>query len=289
MSANRPFDDLINLIKQLSSSEGMDDGVPSIVQMSSAGAEADVSDLVVWLKQHQKTSKPKLDESHICILVSSYCEQDEVGHLKSFIDNAGKGQEPVSKLCKERGVGLRVLEMAPEIPHVVSEEWPESQCMAAAGFGMEAAAAGGNILGLASLAPGNEQYCEHLCELVISLKKQNFNELNESDTFAYDVLTAMKNNSGREVAATVGAMIAAHSRGMPVLVEGWSSITALCILKSIAPGFTNHIRVASNENTNQAAIIEAIDERPIVGGYVNLGPGCGIALAHSLIALMLNL
>lgn len=285
MSTHRPFDDLIDLIKQLARADDANGSTENL----GADAQTDISNLLVWLTQHQKVLKPKLDESHICVLVSSYSGQDEIARLKEFTDNAGKGQEPVNKLCKERGVGLRILEMAPEVPHNVSEEWPENQCMAAAGFGMEAAAAGGDILGLASLAPGSEHYCKRLCELIINEKKYNFIALNESNTFAFSILNFMKNNAGREVAAMLGAMIAARSCGLPVLIEGWSSITALCVLRAIAPEFTNHIHVASIENADQAAIIEVVGAHPIIGGFVNLGPGCGIALAHSLMASMLNL
>lgn len=289
MSTHRPFDDLVDLIKQLTSLDS-DNGPASLTAKTNyVVKQTDISHLMVWLAHIQKASRAKLDESHICILVSSYSGQDDIKQLKEFIDNASKGKEPVSKLCKERGVGLRVLEMAPDVPHIVSEKWPENQCMAAAGFGMEAAAAGGDILGLASLAPGSEQHCERFCDLVINDKKHNFINLSENSAFALAILNLMKNKTGREVAAMLGAMVAARSRGLPVLIEGWSAISALCVLKSIAPEFTNHVRVASVENAGQAVILESIDEHPVIGGFVNLGPGCGIALAHSLMASMLNL
>lgn len=286
MSKKKPFNDLLDLFKQFSGN-GTANGVGDTVKR---GARPDrstnISELLSWLTFWQKSSPPKLDETHICIFVSSYEGHDQQSNLKEFIDRAGQGKVPVGKLCKDRGVGLRVLEMAPEIPHVVTDKWPENHCMAAVGFGMEATAAGGNILGLAGLAPGDEKYCAAFCHFLM----QNFTNINQgnvekdkNDSSALDVLHSMKNNTGREVAAMVGAMIAARSRNMPVLAEGWSAIAALCVLMAIDPTSIDHIRVASVESADQLPVIEALGFHAIVGGIVDLGPGCGVALAHSIV------
>lgn len=292
MSTQRPFDDLLDLIGRLSDSDTAEENGQIYTVSRDAAATANISELLGWLSLWQKSSKPKLDDTHICIFVSSYDECNEQVRLKEFISNAGKGQEPVSKLCKDRGVGLRVFEMAPEMPHVVSEQWPENQCMAAVGFGMEATAAGGNILGLAALAPGNEAYCLGLCQSLVEYiypVGQDNRSARKGNAVVMEVLDRMKNNTGREVAAIVGALIAARSQSLPVLIEGWSAIAALCVLTVLDLGSADHVRVASVDSFEQTAIIEALGKRAIVGGTVDLGPGCGVAIAHSIISSMANL
>jgi len=292
MSKKKPFNDLLDLLTQFSGNVTANGVGRAAIGGTASGNSADISDLIRWLTSWQKSSLPKLDETHICIFVSSYEGESQQSELKEFIDNAGKGKVPVGKLCKDRGVGLRVLEMAPEIPHVVSEKWPENHCMAAVGFGMEATAAEGNILGLAALAPGDEKYCAAFCRSLMQnfIKNDQTNvKKSKNDASALDVLHRMKNSSGREVAAMVGAMIAARSRNMPVLVEGWSAIAALCVLKAIDPTSIDHVRVASVESGDQITVIEALGFHAIVGGVVDLGPGCGVALAHSIITSLTNL
>lgn len=292
MSQRQPFDDLIDLVKQLSDTTVSGEGKQKIPSEADGAEHVDVGEILPWLATWQRKAKPKLNESHICIFASSYAEHGGQDDLKKFIEGASKGQEPVSKLCKERGVGLRVLEMAPEIPHVVSQQWPENECMAATAFGMEATAAGGNIVGLAALAPGNELFCSQFCISLIkeiNNKNQIVTDSSQSYISAIKILNSMRSEVGREVAAMAGAMVAARSRNLPVLVEGWSGLAALCILTAIDPASAGHVKVASVENNAQTAVANALGRSPIVGNLVNLGPGCGVAIAFSSIAPLLNL
>jgi len=293
MTIRRPFDDLIDLLKQLpkANSIAVTTDLPGASPADSI-AENDISQLLIWLAKWQKTSSPTLKESYICVFASSYDEYDEQARLLSFIESAGKGREPISQLCKERGVGLRVLEMALEVPHVVSENWPEKDCMAAVAFGMQATAAGGDMLGLASLSPGSEYHCPALCRQYISIinhKNQNVMDNNSLNTLNIEILEVMKNHAGREVAAMVGALIAARSSSLPVLVEGWSGIAALTILTTFGIELADHVKIASVECKEQLEIVNALGMHPVIGGSVNLGAGCGIALAISAMAPLLHL
>jgi len=293
MALRRPFDDLVDLLEQLPTLKPAyaESGVLN-GPFDQPIAKDDIYHLLIWLAEWQKTPAPKLNESYICVFASTYEGYNEQERLASFIDGAGKGREPVSNLCKERGVGLRVLEMALKVPHAVSENWPERDCMAATAFGMQATAAGGDILGLASISPGNQYYCRALCQKLeksTAHEKQNATKNGDFRALAISVLELMKNNAGREVAAMLGALIAARSASLPVLVEGWSGIAALSILTAIGPRLTDHIKVASVECKEQSEVVAAIGMQPIVGGTVNLGAGCGIAIAFSSIAPLLNL
>lgn len=293
MSTRRPFADLVDLLDQMPAGDPIASmRLSTMVSVADAAPRDDMAHMPAWLGAWQRNSAPKLAESHICLFVSSYADYSGTESLVGFIENAGKGQVPVGRLCKERGVGFRLLEMAVELPHVVSNNWPEKDCMAATAFGMEATAAGGDILGLAALAPGGDEHCQSLCHSILdSLIQINQTTIvnSESNTFAFDILNLMKNRVGREVAALVGAMIAARSRSLPVLVESWPGLAALSILSAIDRSSTDHVKVASVENDAQAAIVRLLGMQPIVGPAVNLGAGCGVALALSTIAPMLNL
>lgn len=293
MSTRRPFDDLADLFTQIPVEDGASNSGPSVQVPEIEGApHDDISHILTWLGEWQLKTTPKLDESHICVFVSSYNGIGDQNSLRGFIDSASMGQVPVAKLCKERGVGLRVLEMAPEMPHVVSDSWPEKECMAATAFGMEATAAGGDILGLAALAPGDDEYSLKFCQEIVSrfiIVNQKGKQIYKGNTLALEVLDFMRSCAGREVAAMVGALIAARSRRLPVLIEGWSGLAAVSIVSAIDQASVDHVKVASIENGFQAEIARKLGMQPILGVPVNLGTGCGVALALSAIAPMLNL
>jgi len=293
MSTRRPFDDLADLLRQMPSGDSA--AVASLSELFPARAATprhDLSQMLEWLGAWQRTRSPKLAESHICLFVSSYAGSPLQTSPTDFIEHASKGQAPVGKLCKERGVGLRVLEMAVAMPHVVSSSWPEKECMAAAAFGMEATASGGDILGLAAMAPGDDQYCYQLCQILIDdfiNVSHDVSGSSSDNTLALKILDLMRAKTGRDVAAMVGAMIAARNCSLPVLVESWSGLTALTILSSIDRSYVDHIKIASVENDTQASVARSLGMAPVLGMPVNLGVGCGVALALSAVAPLLNL
>ncbi len=286
MPEKTPFDDLGELIAQFPGPDESNQAEVARKMNNKLGVSCGgFAELIAWLAAWQGAARPQLSESHICILVSSYEGAGDIDFVLSFADRAGKGQTAVNHLCKDRGLGLRVLEMAPTIPHVVNDAWPEKDCMAACAFGMEATAAGGDLLGLSSLAPGSAEYCQNLIEK-LSLKNKDV-DVCERPTAR--PLNEMRSRAGREVAASVGAIVAARSRRIPVMVEGWSSLAALCILHEISPAATDHVQVASIACEDQRKVAMNIGKPPIIGLPVTMGPGCGIAVAVSSIAPLLAL
>lgn len=283
-----PFDDLQQLIDQLPPADAA--AQDAVRRAAGDGEAVSVAQLLPWLAGWQGQERPGLTESHICVLASAYAGTD-AAPVMTFIEAAGRGQTALSHLCRDRGVGLRVLEMAPTVPHQVSEDWSERDCMAAVAFGMEATAAGGDLLGLAALAPGGADACQDLCEKILSIidKKQLSNTHSEGDALTISPLHLMRTMAGREVAASVGAMVAARSRRLPVLVEGWPGLAALAVLMALDPRAGDHVQIASVENEAQASVAAALGKHPIIGMPVTTGPGAGIALAISALVPLLSL
>lgn len=287
MSFNQPFDDLCDLIEQFpgpdhASTATLLDHLPDAETFNAS----EFGRILGWLAGWQGTSKIRLDECHICILSSSYQGRADLSSVVSFADRAGRGETVVNQFCKERGIGLRVLEMAPSIPHMVGNNWPEQDCMAACAFGMEATAAGGSLLGLASLAPGSDHHARIIIDKIIK-QKQSIRENSSDKTRTKISLDIMRSQGGREIAASVGALVAARSRRIPVLIEGWSALAAVCILEFFGTHTVDHVKIAAVESPEQRDYARAIGMTPIIGPITNLGPGCGIALAINAISPML--
>jgi len=97
-------------------------------------------------------------------------------------------------------------------------------------------------------------------------------------------LDALRCLGGFEIAALVGAYLAAGQRGVPVLVDGFiSSVAALVAVRlrpELAPWLIYAHRSAEPGHT---LVLEALDAEPLLDLGMRLGEGSGAAVAVSLL------
>jgi len=285
MQKKRPFDDLLNVINQLSGQ--------SITRVNTETLHKETKSLEgvkLWLSGWQDNEIPSVAETHICVFASTY-ETNDVEEVKAFIEKASKGNSPVNRLCVDHGIGLRILELAPEMPHDLQKGWSEAECVAAIAFGMEATAAGGNLLGVSSLAPGTTHAAKEIikrvspdCSVILSSPDEQETCNKDSPLKAPDeVLGVLQKYGGREIAACVGALIAARSRRLPVIIDGWSGLAAIAVLEAVQRGLADHVLVASANNECFSEVANALGKKTLINPFVSTGPGCGIAMGVSLL------
>ncbi|MCK0070451.1 nicotinate-nucleotide--dimethylbenzimidazole phosphoribosyltransferase [Kordiimonas laminariae] len=300
MKTKTPFEDLKSLLEQLPAVDACGERKVKELQNVKGSQLSELEELSSWLAGWQGTKKPSVNETHICVLASSYSGYDAEA-ATTFIAAASKGQAPVNKLCVGNGIGLRVLEMAPEIPHEVNSDWTESECMAAIAFGMEATAAGGHLLGLGSLAPGVEASSYTLIASCLgqTLQEarlwQNEEWIGKSQTYLAGIesdegpLDVLRKYGGREIAASVGAIIAARSRRLPVIAEGWAALAAIVLLETLKVGACDHVKIAAAQDHLQEAIMEQIHKQPLLNLTTPVDAGCSVAIAQGVMKASLDL
>jgi nicotinate-nucleotide--dimethylbenzimidazole phosphoribosyltransferase len=85
---------------------------------------------------------------------------------------------------------------------------------------------------------------------------------------------------GLEIAGMAGAIIAAASRRIPVLIDGLISSTAALVAVRLAPGARNFL-IAAHASTEPAhcAILKALEVEPLLNLGMRLGEGSGAVLA----------
>lgn len=285
MLTETPFDDLLNLMGQLPKKDELAEAaLRSKLENSLVGAcpkDAGLTSWLDWLAAWQGTSKITLAESHICLFTASYVGANGIDEVAKFADLAGKGQTPLNQMCKDRGLGLRVLELAPTVPHNVETGWSERDCMAACAFGMEATASGGNVLGLSALSAGSDAVARNLVSVL--------DDPNLQGAGKKAALNCMQKHAGREIAALVGAMIAARSRRLPVLAEGWAALSAMKVLFLIDPEAIEHVNIAIVSEEAQRPVLEKMGKYPLMLPVSDLPEGCGIAIAISALATLCSL
>ncbi len=284
MLTGRPFDDLTEIIMQLPAGDACAER-KFLVSCSHIGSENDgLVALGAWIAAWQGSAEPKTKDTHICFIASSYAGGGDPSVVKEYIAATAKGRAPVNLMCVEKGIGLRALEMAPEMPHDPAQDWPEADCMAAVAFGMEAAAAGGDVLGLATYAPGSDERAKAVLKSFSPEPPRARDGTTGQAKTDYVPLEALRSFGGREIAGAVGALIAARSRRLPVLAEGWACLAAIAVLEQMMPGATDHVAIAAMTDGEQADICDLLGKTPIIGPSIGIGPGCASAAAVSVLA-----
>jgi len=301
MTNNEPFEDILRVIRQQNRNDNS--GTQESQGCEDSDAPYDVKSfgaITTWLALIQGKAQVSIKEAHICILASSYEGFEQNEEVADFVKNAARGQTAVNKLCVDDGIGLRVLEMAPEMPHQPGPGWSVVDCTKAAAFGMEAAASGGDILGLTSIASGNvagniaivatchpDGAERWLAAVPIELRDDNYIDacglIETYEAHITHPLHALRIFGGREIAASLGAFVAARSRGVGVVFDGWAAIAAFCVLEAIQKGSCFHARLASVDSELQLFAAEMAELNRLVGIFVDTGPGCGAALSVAIL------
>lgn len=302
MLTGNPFDDLLSLLSDMPEADQCAaKNVRGILASKPLDAEGNLAELAHWLAMWQGSHEPSVAQSHICLFASSYEGYGAHEEVVAYVDSTAKGAAPVNLLCVDKGIGLRAIQLAPELPHRAGAAWGEADCMAAVAFGMEATAAGGNLLALADLAPGS---AEHGMAVILAALGQAGDEekglagdkalhqaaasiladafAGQSDTVVAP-LEAMRRCGGREIAASVGAILAARSRRLPVLAEGWGALAAVAILEALRTGATDHVRFSAAEE-RQLPVLQKFSKSPLLGLWPGAGPGAANALAVSVLS-----
>jgi nicotinate-nucleotide--dimethylbenzimidazole phosphoribosyltransferase len=307
MLTPNPFDDILKVIEQVSGQE--DTASRKAGNTSSAlgaGVEKNtLSGVAEWFNSTQQSPQINNIEAHICVFASSYSDTPSQPEVTEFMQAAQSGNANVNKLCTVHGVGLRVLELAPGEPHSVLEGWSELECTQTAAFGMEAAAAGGHILGISAVAPGNRLHVLALLNQLLTADSSVWREiaklLDQSELQTVATLVAEKTKSiskdvpnalhymrhycGREVAATVGAILAARGRRLAVVGEGWAFLAACFVLQSLDARSLEHCVVGAAQSELEARCFDLLGVTRLQHTIVDSGPGCSAAIGISVIEM----
>jgi len=99
-----------------------------------------------------------------------------------------------------------------------------------------------------------------------------------------DPLQAAMALGGRELAAILGAVLAARHRSIPVLLDGFVSTSAAAPLAQIAPGGLDHALIAHvSAEAGHRALASELGASPLLDLGMRLGEGSGAALAVSIV------
>jgi nicotinate-nucleotide--dimethylbenzimidazole phosphoribosyltransferase len=273
------------------------------------GALGRLEEIVEWLAAWQDKAEPTLDRPTVVVFagnhgvvaqgVSPYPQSVTVQMLKNFSD----GGAAVNQICATYGAGLKVFELALNLPTrdiTVGAAMEARECAATLAFGMEAIAGGADLLALGEMGIGNTTIAAAIYHALYGGEAADWvgrgtgvndeglarkiDAVQRAVALHKDALgdpfEVLRCLGGREIAAMAGAILAARMERTPVLLDGYVVCAAAAILHAADPGSIDHCLAAhvSAEGAHMR-VLEKLGKKPLLDLGMRLGEGSGAALA----------
>ena len=297
--AGLPFDDVRALIRILPDGaetcavDARDRAGAMLARLGEAQA------LVEWLAAWQGRSIPSLDRTFVALFAGSHGGADGSREAaRKNLDALAAGAAALNQLCAQSDIGLKAFELALEIPSGDIAREPaldEAACAATIAFGMEAIAGGADLLCLSDIgAPGVGASAAAVLCAVTGDAVADFSEGEDATRVARalshhegrvgEPLEALRRLGGREIAALVGAILAARMERAPVLLDGSAALAAASVVHALDAKALAHCRLgAAPVSAGERRVSAKIGLEPILHWAFAPEPGAGAALGAALL------
>jgi nicotinate-nucleotide--dimethylbenzimidazole phosphoribosyltransferase len=288
MFSGLPFDDIRELVAGL---PGADEGVEnrererSRLLAAAFGLPACHEEVIAWLAAWSGRTL-SINRPMICLFAGTHSVlKDNAPAGESTLDGVTRmaaGRAPVNQVCAASDLGLKVFDLALSLPVgdiTVEDALDEKSSAATIGFGMEAVSGGVDLLGLAAFGRHSQIGNAAIAHLLTGEDIDAFLPKECSDKFRKLCASTIERNSGlqdeplellrrlggREHSALMGAILAARTQHVPVVIDGFSAICVAALLERLAAGSCSHCRLACHPtDPGTAALAETISLKPIL-------------------------
>jgi nicotinate-nucleotide--dimethylbenzimidazole phosphoribosyltransferase len=277
------------------------------------GSLGRLEDIVVWLAQWQGRSMPRLDRVDILVFAGNHgVTQQGVSAYSAevtaqMVANFSTGGAAINQLARTVGANLRVVPLALEEPTADFTQAPamsEDAFLAAVSTGYNTVASGTDLVCLGEMGIGNTTAAAALAaalfggggsrwagrgtgvdEAGLARKRAAIDVgLARHAAVLRDPLSSAAALGGRELAAILGAALAARHRRIPVLLDGFVCVAAVAPLIKLGADALDHAMAAhvSAEAAHRMLLVE-LGLDPLLDLGMRLGEGSGAALAVSVL------
>lgn len=310
-----PLDDVRDLIlKPVTTSPESGRKVhEALLGMGREGDFGRLGEAAEWLATWQRRFPPRVEKPTLAIFASSHGVVESGVSLSSNADTRAhiealkSGRAPLSAIAAQVGANVRVFELALDQPTPSIAEaaaMSEKECAATIAFGFEAVEDNPDLLAIAvsgagvgtvaaavacALYGGSPEYwVRPSAHTPVSLSSKRVAlvsaALKAHRGHMSDPLESLRCLGGRDIAACVGAIIAARHQGIPVLLDGFATTIAAGIVHAVSADAVSHC-LASHITQRPAheAALERIGLKPLVQLEFQTGSGLGSATAVGLL------
>lgn len=284
-----------------------------------AGSLGEMEKLVEFLARWQGKPAPTLDNPMVAIFAGNHgvtaqgvsAFPPEV--TAQMVANFTAGGAAISQICALHELNLRVFELALELPTGDITQGPamdDRMCAATIAYGMEAIAGKPDLLAIGEMGIGNTTVAAALYAALYGGSGADWvgrgtgvddaglarkaDAVDRALALHRDVagnpLELLARLGGREIAAMLGAIIAARQQRIPVIVDGFVATSAAAIAHAVSPAAIDHCIFAhvSAEPAHGKALA-AMEKTALLDLGMRLGEGTGAALVAVLAKTALHL
>ncbi|HET9147528.1 MAG TPA: nicotinate-nucleotide--dimethylbenzimidazole phosphoribosyltransferase [Acetobacteraceae bacterium] len=265
--------------------------------------------LAAWLARWQGRTTPRLDRVEIFIFagnhgvvaqgVSPY--PPEV--TSQMVGNFAAGGAAINQIARVAGANLQVVPLSLDRPTADFTTGPAmtvEEFLSAVSIGYVAVSPGADLLCLGEMGIGNTTAAAALAAALFGgtgadwagrgtglndegmARKRLVIEqgLERHAAMRGDPLMATACFGGRELAAILGAVLAARNQNIPVLLDGFVCTAAAAPLARLAPGALDHAIVAHvSAEAGHRRLVDMLGLAPLLDLGMRLGEASGAALA----------
>ena len=225
----------------------------------------------------------------------------------AMVANFRRGGAAINQICATFGIGLKVFELALELPTgdiTQGAAMDEKTCAATFAYGMEAVAGGADLLCIGEMGIGNTTIAAAIYHALYGARAADFvgrgtgvddaglmRKIAAVETAVAlhkphlaDPLEVMRRLGGREIAAMAGAILAARIERIPVMLDGYVVCAAAALLQALDASALDHCLAGhcSAEGAH-ADVLRRLGLRPLLDLDMRLGEGSGAALAAAVV------
>jgi len=283
-----------------------------------AGALGRLEEITQWMATWQGKHPPTCVHPRTAVFagnhgvaargVSAYPAEVTAQMVKNFVD----GGAAVNQLCRAVDADLRVYEMALEESTADFTQEPamsEEECAMALAYGMMAVEPGIDLLAVGEMGIGNTTSAAALAaalygggaaqwvgpgtgvagsalERKIEVVEQGVARHKSAAKDGFDLLRRL---GGRELAAMVGAIMAARMAHVPVLLDGYACSAAAACLAAIDTHALDHCLVAHcSAEPGHRLLLDKLGKKPLIDFGMRLGEASGATLVIALVKAALD-
>jgi nicotinate-nucleotide--dimethylbenzimidazole phosphoribosyltransferase len=312
----QPFDDMRALVAAM---PGPDEAAIAAVRARDAvltkppGSLGRLESIAEWLAAWQGRSPPRVERPLVAVFAGNHgvvakgVSAFPASVTRQMVENFAAGGAAINQLCANFDLGLKVFDLALDLPTGDITEGPaleETACAATMAFGMEAIAGGIDLLALGEMGIGNTTIAAAIYTALYGGKAAQWigrgtglddaglerkaaaieAAMTRHAGHLADPLEVLRRVGGREIAAIAGAILAARNQRVPVILDGYVVTAAASILHALDASALDHCLAAhcSAEGAH-AEVLRRLGLKPLLDLGMRLGEGSGAALAAGLV------
>ena len=317
-----PFDDIRKLMQDLPAAD-----LAAAAQCKARDAQltkppgslGKLESMAEWVAAWQGNYPPKIARPVVAVFAGNHgvVAQGVAAYpaevTKQMVLNFQGGGAAVNQICKTFDLGLKVFELALEKPTKdITQEaaMDEADCAATMAYGMEAIAGGCDLLCIGEMGIGNTTIAAAICHGLYGGKPEDWvgpgtgvdaeglkrkasavaRAVALHKAHLSDPLEVLRRLGGRELAAMAGAILAARTQRVPVLIDGYVATAAAAVLHAMRPDALDHCLAAHcSAEPAHRNLLKRLGKEPVLDLGMRLGEASGAALAAGLLKAAVNL